>query len=338
MWIISRVFGESRWTRAIFCLIVLQAIFAIAFEVVIFVFHNNEINLINHLNLSDKESDELYIAFANARSLLVYFVLFMIAQLFTVGLVVDAIYQRNTIQLIALVAFELGMTAYSFIQFHQSSTLFSEDGSGLSHYLGDAYHNSKWAQITQACTMCISTCIFCFLAYKLYLEFGWHIYKKIGADLAMRALLIVAWWPASKNSGSTSSIVKELIEHIILSCVISILALISAYWGLRRERKPQMYMFFFSCLTSMAYYIYTLVQIAQNPSKFLGSKAFLTFFLCVNLVLILVSVPIGVICLRNFNLGLMNHISHATASATSAHSMAPLGLEKANSTRRWSIE
>jgi hypothetical protein len=41
--------------------------------------------------LSDKESDELYIAFANARSLLVYFVLFMIAQLFTVGLVVDAV-------------------------------------------------------------------------------------------------------------------------------------------------------------------------------------------------------------------------------------------------------
>lgn len=94
--------------------------------------------------------------------------------------------------MIALVAFELGMAAYSFIQFHQSSTLFSEDGSGLSHYLGDAYHNSKWAQITQACTMCISTCIFCFLAYKLYLEFGWHIYKKIGADLAMRGKYIMA--------------------------------------------------------------------------------------------------------------------------------------------------
>ncbi|KAG1472210.1 hypothetical protein G6F56_001678 [Rhizopus delemar] len=230
------------------------------------------------------------------------------------------------------------MTAYSFIQFHQSSTLFDEK-SGLSiglHYLGDAYHNSKWAQITQVCVMCLCTVLFLFLAYKLYLEFGWHIYKKIGADLAMRvqylALLIVAWWPESGQDHSST--VKELIEHIILSCVISVATLVSAYWGLRRERKPQMYIFLFLCLVSMGYYIYTLVQIAQNPTRFLGSKAFLSFFLCVNLVLILVSVPIGVVCLRNFNLGLMNHISHATSSS-SAHGMTP--MEK-STPRRWSIE
>ncbi|CAO3698360.1 unnamed protein product [Rhizopus stolonifer] len=254
------------------------------------------------------------------------------------------------------------MTAYSFIQFHQSSTLFDEK-SGLSiglHYLGDAYHNSKWAQITQVCIMCLCTILFLFLAYKLYLEFGWHIYKKIGADLAMRdrykmyqifmmllkfdfffflgfsvqylALLIVAWWPESGQDHSST--VKELIEHIILSCVISVATLVSAYWGLRRERKPQMYIFLFLCLVSMGYYIYTLVQIAQNPTRFLGSKAFLSFFLCVNLVLILVSVPIGMVCLRNFNLGLMNHISHATSSS-SAHGMTP--MEK-TTPRRWSIE
>lgn len=83
------------------------------------------------------------------------------------------------------------MSAYSIIQFHQSSTLIDEDASGVVGltYLDNAYHLSKWAEITQICVMILSTIIFVFLAYKLYLEFGWHIYKKIGADLAMRGRL-----------------------------------------------------------------------------------------------------------------------------------------------------
>lgn len=36
--------------------------------------------------------------------------------------------------------------------------------------------------ITGLCTV-----IFAFLAYKLYQEFGWKIYKKIGADPKMRS-------------------------------------------------------------------------------------------------------------------------------------------------------
>jgi hypothetical protein len=81
------------------------------------------------------------------------------------------------------------MSAYSIIQFHQSSTLIDDDEGTKSEalkYLVNAYHLSKWAEITQICVMVVSTMIFVFLAYKLYLEFGWHIYKKIGADLAMR--------------------------------------------------------------------------------------------------------------------------------------------------------
>lgn len=70
----------------------IQGILAIIFEAVIFQCHANEINIINEERLNQKAFGEsLTIAYANARSLLVYFVLFIIAQLFTVILVIDAV-------------------------------------------------------------------------------------------------------------------------------------------------------------------------------------------------------------------------------------------------------
>lgn len=111
MWIITRVvsfkknfnflysknnkqfqFGESRWTRAIFCAIVFQAVLAIVFESIIFAFHFNEITAIDNLkSINTTDSSDISATYANARSLLVYFVLFMLAQIFTVLLVVDAV-------------------------------------------------------------------------------------------------------------------------------------------------------------------------------------------------------------------------------------------------------
>lgn len=70
----------------------MQAVLAIVFESVIFSYLAAEINIIDTQQLDQKGFGiNLATAYANARSLLVYFVLFMIAQLFAVILVVDAV-------------------------------------------------------------------------------------------------------------------------------------------------------------------------------------------------------------------------------------------------------
>ncbi|CAO3682411.1 unnamed protein product [Rhizopus stolonifer] len=56
-------------------MIILQALLAIAFEAVIFTFHSREVNMISNLHIDVYQDEHLNTAFANARSLLVYFIL-----------------------------------------------------------------------------------------------------------------------------------------------------------------------------------------------------------------------------------------------------------------------
>jgi hypothetical protein len=68
----------------------LQAVLAIIFEAVVYSYHQKMLDILNQQHLN-QGADSITNAYANAQSLSVYFILFIIAQIFTIALVVDAV-------------------------------------------------------------------------------------------------------------------------------------------------------------------------------------------------------------------------------------------------------
>lgn len=106
-------------------------------------------------------------------------------------------YNKNTIQIIAIVIFNCAMVAYAGLQMKQASEILVVtptdslqnailDIFGANKDNPKPYHASLPYEIAVLVLMAIFATVFAFIAYKLYKEFGWSIYKKIGADLAMR--------------------------------------------------------------------------------------------------------------------------------------------------------
>lgn len=139
--------------------------------------------------------------------------------------------------------------------------------------------------------------------FIMMLKFDFFFF--LGFSVQYLALLILTSESSLTTPDAKSGIVKQLIEHIVLSCVVTIAMLLLAYWGvshqlswhcdyhqnvfqlctheltyfqLIREKKNYIYGFIVGSFASMAYFMYMLVEISQHPQNYQGTKIFLTFF------------------------------------------------------------
>ena len=125
-----------------------------------------------------------------AKTIVTYLSLFIFGFLYQIALVYDALRLQNTIQIIGLCLYNIGMLIYAAVQVGQ----INDAVAGLDRLEDvnpDLWAGVKAYLIAVPCVLGLGTIIMSLLAWKLYDEFAWKIYKHISADLRLKRRYLV---------------------------------------------------------------------------------------------------------------------------------------------------
>lgn len=116
-----------------------------------------------------------------------YLTLFIFGFLYQLVLVYDSLRLKNTIQVIGLCLYNLGMLIYAAIQYDQTHKAIVNLGDqGYILPSSDVWKDVQPYLLAVPIIIAFFSVLLSIIAWKLYDEFAWTIYKHISADLRMK--------------------------------------------------------------------------------------------------------------------------------------------------------
>ena len=120
-----------------------------------------------------------------SRTIPTFLTLYIFGFLYQLILVYDALRLKNTIQIIGLCIYNLGLLIYAAVQKDQIKQAVL-DLAATNSIDRDIWSQSQPFLIAIPCVIALGTVLLSIVAWKLYDEFAWTIYKHISADLRMK--------------------------------------------------------------------------------------------------------------------------------------------------------
>ena len=120
-----------------------------------------------------------------SRTIPTFLTLYIFGFIYQLILVYDALRLKNTIQIIGLCIYNVGLLIYAAVQLDQIKQAVWTLG-GTNNIDTTIWSEAQPFLLAIPCIIALGTVLLSVVAWKLYDEFAWTIYKHISADLKMK--------------------------------------------------------------------------------------------------------------------------------------------------------
>jgi len=276
--------GRYNWRKISIGWATVQAIIITILEIYVTIDNTHKIDKVfYHHKLSN--NPDIIGQISGTDSLAVYHMIFIVAQFFQLYLICDTITKSSTLQLIPGTIFSLGMGIYSVVQYVQANKgMNNELVKELSDEEKSGLRKAKWAEIL----IIVLMGIFCFgwiiITLRLYKNFGWNVFKQLGADIGVKnrlklyqillALLKIDIFFFSAFTIQFAIFVITNIEDGITVKIINIILLglnfIMPFIGFiatKKENYVYMTLFIVLLSISLGYMVFNFIDIVVDVNK-----------------------------------------------------------------------
>ncbi|OQO11931.1 hypothetical protein B0A48_03658 [Cryoendolithus antarcticus] len=305
---------NDRWTWSFTLVALFQAIIALALEA--YVFGRFEASL--HSGASEQSA---------ARTIPTYLSLYIFGFIYELVLVWDALRVKNTIQVIGICLYNVGMLIYSAVKMDQIDDAIREltKGNWIEPGIWD---DLRPFLVAAPAVLALGTVALSFCAWKLYGVFSWDIYKSISADLQLKRRFLVfqvyitllkldfffflaftvQFLVIVGGSFKDAEIILTIIAIPVTIIILWLAAVVT-----RRESYAGQACIIVIYFAAMAYFIFKLFRMYDNsnPEKVLEyypARKSLTTFAVLTILLLVVTIVTAGLCTKNFNKGLAPHV------------------------------